>query len=78
MLRRIFEQMIDNGVWDSDDSDEESSITPPHSPEEDVGTPVAIEQGLDVEISNTLLPELTLTLTDPEGTHFDKLLYWVS
>lgn len=70
--------MIADGVWETDELNKESSITPPHSPEEDVGTPVAIEQGLDVEISNTLLPELTLTLIDPEGTHFDKLLTWVS
>jgi len=67
-----------DGVWESDELDKESSITPPPSPEEDVGTPVAIEQGLDVEISNRLLPELTLTLKDPEGTRFDELLYWVS
>lgn len=69
--------MIINGAWDSDDLDEEYSVTPPHSPEEGVGTPVAIEQGLDVEISNTL-PKVTLNLKDPEGTGFDELLYWVS
>jgi hypothetical protein len=65
--------MIADGVLEPDELDKESSITPPHSTEEDVGTPVAIEQGLDVE-----LPELILTLKDPEDTHFDKLLYWVS
>lgn len=77
-LQRIFDTMIADGVWEFDDLDKESSITPPTSPEEDVGAPVAIEQGLDVEISNRLLPELTLTLNDPEGTRFDELLYWVS
>lgn len=68
--------MIADGVWESDDLDKESSFTPPSSPE-GAGTPGTIEQGENVEDSNSFLPELTLTLIDPEGSRFDELLYWV-
>lgn len=75
-FRRIFDAMIADGVWESDNLDKESSFTPPSLPE-GAGTPGTIEQDVNVEDSNSFLPELTLSLVDPEGSRFDELLYWI-